>query len=57
MLTMPNLPNPNVKVGKDARMTIREVRRWGEPPKFEFEAEKPLGYRRGVRHPGLRPRR
>jgi seryl-tRNA synthetase len=37
MLTVPNLPSPTVKVGKDERDN-REVRRWGEPPKFEFEA-------------------
>jgi seryl-tRNA synthetase len=35
MLTLPNLPNADVKVGKDADDN-REVRRWGEPPKFEF---------------------
>jgi seryl-tRNA synthetase len=38
MLTVPNLPSPTVKVGKDERDN-REVRRWGEPPKFEFEAQ------------------
>jgi len=36
MLTLPNLPHPGVKVGKDAEDN-REVRRWGEPPKFNFE--------------------
>ena len=35
MLTLPNLPHPNVKVGTDERDN-REVRRWGEPPKFGF---------------------
>jgi seryl-tRNA synthetase len=35
MLTLPNLPHPSVKVGKDERDN-REVRRWGEPPKFGF---------------------
>lgn len=35
MLTLPNLPNASIKVGKDADDN-REVRRWGEPPKFDF---------------------
>jgi seryl-tRNA synthetase len=35
MLTLPNLPHPSVEVGKDERDN-REVRRWGEPPKFAF---------------------
>jgi seryl-tRNA synthetase len=35
MLTLPNLPNADVKVGKDADDN-REVRRWGEPPKLDF---------------------
>jgi len=37
MLTVPNLPSPSVKVGKNEHDN-REVRRWGEPPKFDFEA-------------------
>jgi seryl-tRNA synthetase len=36
MLTLPNLPNPTVKVGKTADDN-REVRRWGEPSRFAFE--------------------
>src|SRR5690348_13744731 len=36
MLTVPNLPHPSVKVGKDETEN-REMRRWGEPRKFEFE--------------------
>jgi seryl-tRNA synthetase len=36
MLTIPNLPHPSVKVGKNETEN-REVRRWGEPPKFDFE--------------------
>jgi seryl-tRNA synthetase len=36
MLTLPNLPNPSVKVGKTADEN-RETRRWGEAPKFDFE--------------------
>jgi seryl-tRNA synthetase len=38
MLTLPNLPNPNVKVGKNSDDN-REVRRWGEPPKLDFPAK------------------
>ncbi|MGZ8499943.1 MAG: serine--tRNA ligase [Candidatus Binatia bacterium] len=38
MLTVPNLPSPTVKVGKSEHDN-REVRRWGEPPKFDFEAK------------------
>ncbi|HET9916162.1 MAG TPA: serine--tRNA ligase [Candidatus Binatia bacterium] len=37
MLTLPNLPSPTVKLGKNEHDN-REVRRWGEPPKFDFEA-------------------
>jgi seryl-tRNA synthetase len=36
MLTLPNLPNPSVKIGKNENDN-REVRCWGEPPKFDFE--------------------
>ncbi len=36
MLTLPNLPNPSVQIGKNENDN-REVRRWGEPPKFDFE--------------------
>ena len=38
MLTLPSLPNPSVKVGKNAGDN-QEMRRWGEPPKFEFAAK------------------
>lgn len=38
MLTLPNLPSPTVKIGKNEHDN-REVRRWGEPPKFAFEAQ------------------
>ena len=37
MLTVPNLPNIDVKVGKNSDDNS-EVRRWGEPPKFDFPA-------------------
>jgi seryl-tRNA synthetase len=36
MLTVPNLPNPSVTVGKNSDDN-KEIRRWGKPPKFEFE--------------------
>jgi seryl-tRNA synthetase len=35
MLTLPNLPHPSVKVGSNETEN-REVRRWGEPPHFDF---------------------
>lgn len=37
MLTVPNLPHPSVKVGNN-ETDNREVRRWGEPPEFDFVA-------------------
>jgi seryl-tRNA synthetase len=37
MLTVPNLPHADVKVGKNSDDN-REVRRWGAPPKFVFPA-------------------
>ncbi len=38
MLTVPNLPNPSVPVGRSAAEN-REVRRWGDPPQFDFPAK------------------
>jgi seryl-tRNA synthetase len=38
MLSLPNLPHPSVKVGKTAEEN-KEIRRWGEPAKFGFEAK------------------
>jgi seryl-tRNA synthetase len=35
MLTLPNLPHASVKVGKNETEN-REVRRWGNPPSFDF---------------------
>jgi seryl-tRNA synthetase len=37
MLTVPNLPHIDVKVGKDSDDN-REIRRWGASPKFDFPA-------------------
>ncbi len=36
LLTLPNLPHPSVPVGTGPADN-REVRRWGEPPAFDFE--------------------
>jgi seryl-tRNA synthetase len=35
MLMVPNLPHASVKVGKNETEN-REIRRWGEPPQFDF---------------------
>jgi seryl-tRNA synthetase len=35
MLALPNLPHPSVAVGRSAEEN-KEIRRWGEPPKFDF---------------------
>ena len=35
MLTLPNLPHPSVKVGRNETEN-KEVRRWGDPPHFDF---------------------
>ncbi|MGL4607879.1 MAG: serine--tRNA ligase [Eubacteriaceae bacterium] len=36
LLTLPNLPNEEVKVGKDDADN-KEIRKWGEPRNFDFE--------------------
>lgn len=49
LLVIPNLPHESVPVGRDANDN-KEVRRWGEPPRFSFEP-KPhweLGERLGI---------
>ena len=38
LLTLPNMPNPDIPDGKDDTFN-REVRRWGEPRRFDFEAK------------------
>jgi seryl-tRNA synthetase len=38
MLTLPNLPHGSVKIGNNESEN-REVRRWGEPPRFDFAAQ------------------
>jgi seryl-tRNA synthetase len=37
MLTVPNLPEPSVPLGRSAAEN-KEVRRWGDPPQFDFPA-------------------
>jgi len=36
LLGIPNIPHPDVPVGDDEDANV-EVRRWGEPPSFDFE--------------------
>ncbi len=36
LVTLPNLPGDGVPVGKDETAN-QEIKRWGEPPKFDFE--------------------
>ena len=36
LLEIPNLPHATVPIGKDEKANL-EVRRWGNPPKFDFE--------------------
>jgi seryl-tRNA synthetase len=38
LMTAPNLPHPDAPVGPDESANV-EVRRWGTPPVFEFEAK------------------
>jgi seryl-tRNA synthetase len=38
LLLIPNLPHASVPVGADAKDN-REVRRWGQPPRFDFAAK------------------
>ena len=38
MLTVPNLPEASVPVGRSAAEN-REVRHWGDPPQFDFPAK------------------
>lgn len=38
MLRIPNIPNETVPVGKDDSENV-EMRRWGEPRKFDFDAK------------------
>jgi seryl-tRNA synthetase len=49
MLSVPNLPDGSVPVGRDAQANV-EIRRWGAPPKFDF-APRPhweVGERAGI---------
>jgi len=49
MTALPNLPNDTVPVGVDETAN-KEVKRWGEPPKFSFEPQDhvDLGLRLGI---------
>lgn len=38
MLTLPNIPHPSVPLGKTDEDNV-EIRKWGEPTKFDFEAK------------------
>ena len=38
MLTIPNIPNPTVPVGETDKDNV-ELRKWGEPRNFDFEAK------------------
>ena len=61
-LYVPNMPGPDVPVGPDESHNV-EVRRWGDPPKFNFEP-KPhwdlgegldiIDFERGVKMSGTR---
>ncbi len=45
LTTIPNLPHESVPVGHDETAN-KEVKRWGEPPEFDFTAQAALGARR-----------
>jgi seryl-tRNA synthetase len=62
MLTVPNRPHSSVPVGRDASANV-EVRRWGAPPKFDFqprphweiaEGARILDFQRAVKIAGAR---
>ena len=52
MLTLPNIPHPTVPLGKTDEDNV-EIRKWGEPTKFEFEpkAHWDLGSALGILDP------
>jgi seryl-tRNA synthetase len=49
LATIPNLPHPSVPVGHSAEENV-EVRRWGQPPRFDFQPRPhwELGERLGI---------
>ena len=53
LLDLPNLLHDSVPDGRDATANV-EVRRHGEPRKFDFEAARPRRNRRRARWPRLR---
>ena len=52
MYEFPNIPSETTPIGKDDRENV-EIRRWGEPRKFDFEAEAhwDIGARLGILDP------
>lgn len=38
LMNIPNIPNPDIAVG-ESEADNREIRRWGEPEKFDYEAK------------------
>ena len=50
---LPNLLHESVPEGRDETANV-EVRRWGEPRKFDFAAEGSRGARRSARRAGFR---
>ena len=52
MYEFPNIPNETTPIGKDDSENV-EIRRWGEPRKFDFEAEAhwDIGARLGILDP------
>ena len=53
LLDLPNLTHASTPDGKSADDNV-EVRRWGTPPAFDFQAEGPHRHRRGPRPARLR---
>ena len=55
LMGVPNVPHESVPVGKDAEDNV-EVRRVGEPPKFDFEPKAHWDLGPELGHPGFRTR-
>ncbi len=55
MLRIPNIPNPAVPEGETDEDNV-EIKRWGEPTKFNFEPKSTLGFRNRFRSFRLRKR-
>ena len=48
LLRVPNVPAPEVPEGKDDADNV-EIKRWGEPPRFDFEPRDHVDARRRPR--------